>query len=156
MRNDDNHEPDDGTTASYMISPDYGDAFAWRRVEGVDSRYTLGADSGGWSGPHPISDALFQDLHEWYGRFCRADPWSGKHEMDWEAFHRDGVELARRVKAEVGPTAKVFYAKPIEDPGFLHQRLREILDDGSVLIFPDEPLTLSPDWGIELDESYDD
>lgn len=76
--------------------------------------------------------------------------------MDWEAFHRDGVELTRRVKAEVGPTAKVLYAKPVEDLGFLHQRLREILDDGSVLIFPDEPLTLSPDWGINLDESDDD
>ena len=44
-------------------------------------------------------------------------------------------------------------ASCVEDLGFLHQRLREILDDGSVLIFPDEPLTLSPDWGIELGES---
>lgn len=46
MHNDDKNGPDDGITASYMISPDYGDAFAWRPVEGVDSRYTLGADSG--------------------------------------------------------------------------------------------------------------
>ncbi len=155
MQNNDNNSPGDGITASYMISPDYGDAFAWCRLEGVDSRYNLGADSGGWSGPHPISEALFQDLHEWYGRFCKADPWSGKQEMDWEAFHRDGVELARRVKAEVGPTAKVLYAKPIEDRNFLHQRLREILDDGSVVIFPDEPMTISPDWGNALDESDD-
>ena len=58
-----------------------------------------------------------------------------------------------RVKGEVGPTAKVFYAKPIEDPGFLHQRLREILDDGSVVIFPDEPMTISPDWPMTDDAS---
>lgn len=54
-------------------------------------------------------------------------------DLDWIDFHAQGLELARRLKAEVGPTAEVRYCKPMEDPNQNLEPLRYVLDDGSVV-----------------------
>lgn len=129
-------QPPEGVVSQYILSPDEGDPFCWERVLGRDSRYSLCGDCCGWNGSHPISEELFEALVEWYRRFCRAPEVPGlmtNLDLDWIDFHAQGLELARRLKAEVGPTAEVRYCKPMEDPNQKLEPLRYVLDDGSVV-----------------------
>lgn len=129
-------QPPEGVVSQYILSPDEGDPFCWERVLGRDSRYSLCGDCCGWNGSHPISEELFEALVEWYRRFCRAPEVPGlmtNLDLDWIDFHAQGLELARRLKAEVGPTAEVRYCKPMEDPNQQLEPLRYVLDDGSVV-----------------------
>lgn len=129
-------QPPEGVVSQYILSPDEGDPFCWERVLGRDSRYSLCVDCCGWNGSHPISEELFEALVEWYRRFCRAPEVPGlmtNLDLDWIGFHAQGLELARRLKAEVGPTAEVRYCKPMEDPNQQLEPLRYVLDDGSVI-----------------------
>lgn len=130
-------QPPEGVVSQYILSPDEGDPFCWERVLGRDSRYSLCGDCCGWNGSHPISEELFEALVEWYRRFCRAPEVPGlmtNRDLDWIDFHAQGLELARRLKAEVGPTAEVRYCKPMEDPNQQFEPLRYVLDDGSVVV----------------------
>lgn len=129
-------QPPEGVVSQYILSPDEGDPFCWERVLGRDSRYSLCGDCCSWTGSHPISEELFEALVEWYRRFCRAPEVPGlmtNLDLDWIDFHAQGLELARRLKAEVGPTAEVRYRKPMEDPNQQLEPLRYVLDDGSVV-----------------------
>lgn len=129
-------QPPEGVVSQYILSPDEGDPFCWERVLGRDSRYSLCGDCCSWTGSHPISEELFEALVEWYRRFCRAPEAPGlmtNRDLDWIDFHAQGLELARRLKAEVGPTAEVRYRKPMEDPNQQLEPLRYVLDDGSVV-----------------------
>lgn len=119
----------------YTIMPDYGDAYAWVKYgdgdgPGVGSNV---ADSSGWYGNHTISEGLHRAFVEWQQLFERQTPVDGDVSLvfDWAAFHRQGLELARQLKAEVGQTVKVFYEKPTEDPGRIYQERLEALSDGT-------------------------
>ncbi|RNF33988.1 hypothetical protein [Paracoccus methylarcula] len=136
------------------VMPDFGmGPFLW--VNGPEDN-SLGVggnccDATGRCGSHPMSDDLFEAFKEWIFEFESAswrpleangdsDDWE-RHALkepelilDWNSFHARGLELARRLKAEVGANFRVVYEKPMEDPQRRIDEWREIRDDGSVVV----------------------
>jgi hypothetical protein len=86
-------------------------------------------------GSHPMSEPLLAAFSEWILEFERAEwaDYAGGHlALDWNRFHRRGLELARRLKAEVGPAFRVVYEKPFEDLAERTDERREVMEDGSI------------------------
>lgn len=127
------------------VMPDFGRAFIWFYSEG-DEREVMCCDAGllGRCDNHPMSDALFDAFSEWTDEFESAPPVkeapseqskysdSPYLDLNWPDFHERGLELAKRLKQEVGAAFRVVYTKPPEDPAYRLDECREILDDGSV------------------------
>lgn len=96
-----------------------------------------------------MSDALLGDFSAWVLAFERAE-WlhaetRDELALDWSQFHKRGLELAARLKVEVGSRFRVIYEKPYEDPGRRCQERREILDDGRIVHLASRAvLSLSP------------
>lgn len=102
------------------IMPDYGmGPYAWQKDDNDKTTYVGGniADSVcGFEGTgYKVSKALEADFAKWMGLFGR---YSDKPGFDWDNFHRQGIALARRLKAELGDQARVVYDTPVEDPSF--------------------------------------
>lgn len=60
--------------------------------------------------------------------YCSED----NDKFDWESAHQQGIEVARRLKIELGGQADVRYVRPTEDPGYNREEGYELLIDGSV------------------------
>lgn len=119
----------------YTVMPDYGGAYAWINREGTAALGPNCADTASWAGDHPISDALHAAFTDWQREFeCAAFAFveSSVVALDWIAYHERGIELAWRLKNELGAAARVFYEKPIEDPNVYLDERREVLRDGSL------------------------
>ena len=109
------------------IMPDFGmGPWAWEKDATDKTAYVGGniADAVSGMPDYPISEELNQDFATWVTFFenCYDKP-----VMDWPAFHRRGIELSRRLKAELGDRVKVVYAKPCEDPGYKTDEQTEIV-----------------------------
>ncbi len=107
------------------VMPDYGmGPYAWLRdpVRDGHCRGVGGniADRYGWGFERPISIALHADFAAWVARFERHCPWGTAAEelpaFDWGGFHRHGLQLATRLKTELGSDVRVRYVSPAEDP----------------------------------------
>lgn len=135
--------------ARYTIMPDYGGAYGWINREGTDDLGPNHADTCGWGGDHSISDELQEDFAAWQTEFEAAPiDWdAGIAILDWPRFYERGMALARRLKAELGDAARIYYEKPFEDPNRRVQERVELLADGSVVTaFPPRLETSLPDW----------
>lgn len=120
--------------------PDFGFApYAWIKRPGSTPAGVGGncADCHEWSGDHPISHELQQAFSAWVLEFERA-PFTDDRRLvlDWESFHRRGLDLSRQLKAELGDAVAVIYEKPHEDPARDVDERREILADGTLLVLP--------------------
>lgn len=125
------------------IMPDFGGApYAWIKRSG-DIGHGVGgnfADAVGWFLGDPIPHTLHESLWQWSVRLADfdmrcadiSDPdrW---HAFPWAKFHRDGLRLAKQVKAQLGQKYAVIYEKPYEDPGRETHERREIGITGQVL-----------------------
>lgn len=122
----------------YTIMPEYGGAYGWINRDGSDTLGPNHADHAGWGGDHAITDGLHEDLAAWQAEFERApfDLDQVANSIDWRAFHERGMDLTRRLKAELGNAAEVFYVKPLEDPNYLRMHRVEVMDDGSCIERP--------------------
>lgn len=123
----------------------------WLNWNGDDARGVGGrcCDAGYRCGIHPMSDTLSDAFGKWIAEFQNAhwtegtlvnrdDPISDylvrpKIILNWPDFHTRGLELAQRLKEEVGAAFRVIYEKPREDPARRIDERREVLDDGSVV-----------------------
>ncbi len=113
--------------ARITIMLDFGNCpYAWLN-ENPDLRRGVGpnvADSvTGFCGMVPVSAALEAAFSEW------AWPFESEYnnpDFDWEDFHRAGIELARRLKDEVGDAYDVVYLKASEDPNYAVDERTEI------------------------------
>ncbi len=134
----------------YTIMPDYGGAYGWINRDGTDALGPNHADTSGWGGDHPISEALQEDFAAWQNEFERApNEWKADIALlDWPRFHEQGMALARRLKAELGDAARVYYEKPFEDPNQRVNERVEILADGEGVeaAFPLRLQTSLPAW----------
>lgn len=128
--------------AIYTLMPDYGGAFDWVHTADPTSDYTyLG---GGpqitevWDEVHRMYETLEGELQRWQGDFERADLFNEESAaaFDWARFHRDGLALARRVRAMLGPQFRVVYEKPGEDPDCAVDERREGMLDGGLRALP--------------------
>ena len=145
-----NRETERQSMVRYTIMPDYGGAYGWVNREGT---YALGpnhADTSGWGGDHSISEELQEAFAAWQTEFELApNEWeAGIALVDWPRFHERGVALARRLKAELGDAARIYYEKPCEDTNQRVAERVEILADGTVVetVFPRRLQTSLPDW----------
>ena len=122
----------------YTIMPDYGGADGWINRDESDTLGPNHADYSAWGGDHTITDALHEAFAAWQTEFERApfDLDQVANSIDWRSFHERGMELARRLKAELGNAAAVFYVKPLEDPNYLWMHRVEVMDDGSSIERP--------------------
>lgn len=138
------------STVRYTIMPDYGGAYGWINRKGTDTLGPNHADSTGWEGDHPISEDLQEAFAAWQKAFERApNEWGVCIALlDWLQFHERGLALARRLKAELGDAARIFYRKPIEDPNQRINERVEILSGGAVVETapPRRLRASSPDW----------
>lgn len=127
------------TLTILTIMPDFGiGPFLWINRSGDDTQ-GIGSNCCSFQSAcenHPMSEALLGDFSAWVREFERADRMPGeawdKLALDWTRFHARGMELAMRLKTEVGTGCRVIYQKPVEDPGYRRDQRREILDDGRI------------------------
>ena len=145
-----NREAERQSMVRYTIMPDYGGAYGWINREGTDTLGPNHADTTGWGGDHPISEELQEAFAAWQTEFERAtNEWeAGIALLDWPRFHERGMALARRLKAELGDAARIYYEKPCEDPNQRINERVEILADGTVVetVFPRRLQTSLPNW----------
>jgi hypothetical protein len=123
----------------YTIMPDYAGAYGWVIADGDESQ-GVGpnhADTSGWYGEHPISRELHEEFAHWQDLFEAAPMLDdGTIELGWDNFHATGIDLARKLKTEIGDRARIIYEKPFEDPDREQDERREVLSDGSLLPLP--------------------
>ncbi len=122
------------------VMVDYGNApFLWlanRPNAGVGGNL---CDASGWGASDPLSEGLWRQFADWAIAFDRTPFYSDGFDdssWDWLAYHARGLELARRLKAEVGETYRVIYDKPYEDPNHRIDERCEVLADGSLVWIP--------------------
>jgi hypothetical protein len=120
---------------AYTIMPDFGMApWAWVKNTNDETPRIGGniADACGWYGKHPISHGLLSDFIVWANEFdgSRLYDREVSNQFDWPAFHTRGLELAKRLKNELGNDVRVYYEKPFEDPSHETSGRIEILAEG--------------------------
>jgi hypothetical protein len=106
----------------YLITvmPDYGfGPYAWQKPASDCSTLVgqcIGTAVDGFETEDgtAISGGLQADFSEWTAQFEKFAEGPG---FDWPAFHRLGHNLSKRLKRELGPSYRVSYHKPCEDPG---------------------------------------
>lgn len=119
----------------YTVFYDTGD-WAWVKDADDETMYvggcvTWGAECGG---EHPVSQFFLDFAKKWLISlrnisYCSED----NDKFDWESAHQQGIEVARRLKVELGGQADVRYVRPTEDPSYNREEGYEVLIDGSVL-----------------------
>lgn len=67
----------------------------------------------GFPPEYGVSKELETDFAEWVTKFERD---CDKPDFEWDAFNRRGIELARKLKKEIGNRFDIEYRIPIEDP----------------------------------------
>ena len=68
----------------------------------------------------PTSSESRQNLTTTGNANSKVPRWTAPAQLNWRAFHKQGVALTIHLKAIVGDDAVIGYMKPIEDPG--HER----------------------------------
>ncbi len=110
------------------IMPDFGlGPYAWQRGEGLIADAVTGFRLSEFK-VSPELEAEFADWIDWFGGGALNPDFS------WQAFHWLGIDLSRKLKAELGDQARVIYCKPLEDPACwtAPDVEIEILDDGTL------------------------
>ncbi len=127
--------------AVLTVMVDYGNApFLWQ-VNRPDAGGVGGnlCDASYWDASYPLSEGLWRQFAVWAIEFDRTPFYDRDFDdsgWDWLAYHARGLELTRRLKAEVGDAYRVIYDKPFEDPNHRIDERREILADGSLVSIP--------------------
>lgn len=125
---------------AYTIFADFGVApWAWVKPADNNTRYVGQncADGSGWYADSKISEQFERDFVEW-AVFYDSQPWfkdeSIYQTFDWVSFNKKGIELATRLKKELGDSVVVYYARPSEDPNKVEERV-EIMQNGTTRAF---------------------
>lgn len=138
--------------AGYVIDCDY--AGAWASIFQPERAAFIGSNCAGgkfWSGQKDISAELIDHFDAWQDRFETADfsamePGQDRHgEFSWCTFHRDGLELAKRLKRELGSEFIVIYNKPFEDKSNVAPARFRVDVDGQVHDYLHRPF-----WAAEM------
>lgn len=119
------------------VMVDYGNApFLWLRRSADDQ--TVGGlicDGVDYDDDCPMSEGLWREFTPWACAFDGTEFYRDDYvadDWDWLAFHARGLQLAHRLKQEVGETHRVIYDKPVEDPNMCMEERREIFLDGTL------------------------
>lgn len=104
------------------IMPDYGSGpYLWILRDGCSSAREIGpniASYGLWPVDEFLSSVtkeLQEDFDDWVLQF---ELYAELRKFQWAPFHKRGLQLARRLKKQIGDKAIVRYVKPCEDPNY--------------------------------------
>ena len=102
------------------IMPDFGNGpYAWQKDASDATTYVGGrigdAMCGFENSDYKVSAELEAGFATWMIQFGNH---SHESDFDWESFHRQGIALSRRLKAELGEVVRVVYDIPVEDPSY--------------------------------------
>ncbi len=131
------------------IMPDFGwGPYGWIK-DADDETCEVGANfadamCGFKFSEYRVSAELERDFAQWVGWFdsgCRSR--DDRPTFDWPEFHRQGLALTIRLKAEIGDQARVMYDKAFEDPTADPTQRVEVLADGSLRTIH---LQMGPEW----------
>ena len=87
----------------------------------------------GWYGKHLASKEFLDFTEAWLASFAPVEIDDRNIDtFDWATAHQQGLEVARRLKAELVDKADVRYVKPGKDPTRNMEDGYEILSDGTV------------------------
>lgn len=96
---------------------DFGNGpYAWLRGADRSPPYVGSnvADATGWvSDTIQITDDLKEQFSDWVTEFEKKYK---SEEFDWDRWNKEGIELARLLKKDIGDTFMVEYHFPCEDP----------------------------------------
>ena len=114
------------------VMPDYGmGPYAWQKPA-TDTSTLIGicvataVDGFETDEGTAISSDLQAGFADWTALF---EQFAEKPDFDWQAFHREGLSLSRRLKQELGSDYRVAYHKPCEDPAREIDEFTEIAGD---------------------------
>lgn len=112
--------------------PDYGRMWLWVNLVAPFQASQLEAADHEFAITESISAVLDADFADWQAEFevCTNDAKTGAARLDWPDFHRRGLALAQRLRAEMPDNISVFYQKPFEDPNEQFEETKEVLRDG--------------------------
>jgi len=100
-----------------VIYADYGMCpYAWRKKSSDMTSYVGGNIADAYYGLSKVlgtSTELDKAFSAWIHLFNQPD---AETTLDWNKFHYNGIELAQRLKAELGDRFEVEYYPPFEDP----------------------------------------
>lgn len=123
-----------------VIYADFGmSPYAWRKRSNDTTSYVGSniADAfDGLSRELGTSVELDKAFADWICRFDRPDY---DTTIDWDQFHHDGVELAKRLKAEVGDRYEVEYCPPWEDPIRQGKPRTRVVSPDRLLVYDPSP-----------------
>ena len=114
------------------VMPDYGfGPYAWQKPASDSSTLVgqcIGTAVHGFEADDgtTISASLQADFADWTAQF---EQFAEKPEFDWHEFHRVGLNLAKRLKRDLGLSYRVSYHKPCEDPGRANSEYTEVASD---------------------------
>jgi hypothetical protein len=125
------------------VMVDYGMApFLWLvdrpGYEGLGANV---ADGCFWNEDGFMSEGIWNKFSLWAISFEQTSFHSPRvvvDSWDWLAFHARGLHLSRWLKEEVGAGYRVIYEKPCEDPNVAIEERREIMEDGSIRVLPNQ------------------
>jgi len=123
----------------YTVMPDFGHTFAWHKPIGLHPAAGVGSNCDGRIGEYSISEQLERDFSDWQSEFESAGWRRNKPDrfpLDWNDYHRRGLDLTRRLKVELGESVCVVYEKPFEDPEVDTDERREVLLNGRLAPLP--------------------
>ena len=129
----------------FVIQLESGGIFACEKdngdMDGLGS--VIGADGYWGDEERPISRMLEYDILAWqriYEAACsEAQFWAPDMDIDWALLHKNGLNLACRIKEQLGDAVRLLYERPIEDPDANINGRFEILAGGEIIQLPNRP-----------------
>lgn len=114
------------------VMPDYGmGPYAWQKSASDTSTLIgmcIATAVGGFETDDgtTISLELQAGFADWTAQF---EQFAEGPNFDWSAFHQEGLSLSQKLKRELGPSYRVSYHKPCEDPAREINEFTEIAVD---------------------------
>lgn len=126
-----NNDGDFKNTIFVVMADNSLGEFLWCREDNEDPLPLCGSNMYSLmdrDDPDPImSIELFRDFCFWAELYLVYVPTNDDvFDFDWDDFNKKGLELAQRLKAELGRDIKVRYVKPPDDPNRNRTEFTEI------------------------------
>ena len=127
-----NANPNSDAEHTITVMPDYGmGPYAWQKPGSDESQYVgicIATATEGFEADDgtKIGAELEAEFNEWTAQF---EQFAERPNFDWESFHRNGLNLSRKLKVALGPNYRIVYHKPCEDPDRETNEYTEIASD---------------------------
>lgn len=118
----------------YTVFYDTGE-WVWVKDADDETMYvgrcvTFGAE---WGGEHPVSQSFLDFAKIWLISLTKFSYSDDADKFDYKTVHQQGLEVARRLKIELGDQAGVHYVRTADDPSRNLEDGYQVLSNGNIL-----------------------